>query len=132
MLANVEYGTIMHYIREDTRQIVQSKISNIFNTIINLGYVDIITSGKWNTIIYKQYEKKFYYARLEYNKIVDVCSDYLMYVMSIDQSEQYKSSYTCNDADMIIFDEFISKSFYKQNNFCLFQRIYCLTIFQIV
>ena len=123
MLANVEYGTIMHYIREDTRQVVQSKISNIFNTIINLGYVDIITSGKWNTIIYKQYEKKFYYAKLEDNKIVEVCSDYLMYVMSIDQSEQYKSSYTCNDADMIIFDEFISKSFYKQNNFCLFLDI---------
>ena len=46
MLANVEYGTIMHYIREDTRQVVQSKISNIFNTIINLGYVDTITNGR--------------------------------------------------------------------------------------
>lgn len=120
MLANIRYGTIMHYVREDKRQVVNAKISNIFNTMISLDFISIITNKKWNYVVYKPMEKKFYYANYDGEKVIDVSSNYFMYVMSIDMSEEYKSCYTCNYADMIIFDEFCSKNFYRQNNFIKF------------
>lgn len=111
------YGTITHYVREVRAQITQAKVETLFTTIIKFDYISKITEGRWNYIIYKPLQKKWFLSnRDKEGKITEVDSKYFMYDMSLDDNYNYKSSYVCHDADFIIFDEFCSP-YYKRNDF---------------
>ena len=55
---NVEYGIIIQYIREDKRHLNRTYVKDLFQTIIDCGYVEKLTNGKWNHIIYNAMQRK--------------------------------------------------------------------------
>ena len=81
-------------------------------------YIEILTNGKYNTIIYKS--RRFYYATIdEKMNITDTAPEYFMHVCSVDKAESLKSGYATSNSDFIIYDEFIGKFYYK-NEFVQF------------
>lgn len=115
MVCHKLYGTQIQYIRQKELMIMPKNIQNLFATILEYHYVDKITDGRYNSITYKS--RRWYYCKVdEDGKILEQSSDYFMINLSIDNNEEYKSSYNAPFGDFIIFDEFIGK-FYYPNEF---------------
>ena len=117
MILNKMYGTIIHYIREDEDMIRQSAVKDLFDIIISHDYIRKITDNKYNDVLYNKTVRRWYYCNTDENGIVTEKSNtHFMINMSIDNNERYKSSYNCDKGDFVIFDEFISKR-YCRNDF---------------
>lgn len=120
MCFNKLYNTKICYLRNDGDSIKASTISEIFNVISNYkdgAYIKKLTDGKYNAITY--HWKAFYYAIVENDKVTEKALEPFMYLMDVNEHEMYKSSFNVPDADIIIFDEFISK-YYKYNTCYMF------------
>lgn len=108
MIANKHYNIRLHYIRNKQSEVRASIVSDLFNTINKFGYVSKITENRWSEVRYFQMERKWYYVNTDENgEVTERNSECLMYAMSIEKSSDYKSGYSCNNADFIIVDEFI-------------------------
>lgn len=127
MTLNKLYGTIIHYIREDEDMLRYGVVKDLFDVILNRHYVEIITDGEWNSITYAKLEKRWYYCNVDETGIItDKAATHFMIDMSIDNNQKYKSSYNCVVGDFIIFDEFISNRYMRNDfiDFCdLFKTI---------
>ena len=53
MIMNKLYGTTIQYIRQTNDMITPRNSKNLFDTILSCGYVEKITEGEYNTIVYK-------------------------------------------------------------------------------
>lgn len=117
LLAYVDEGTVTHYIRSREQMIREANISGIYSVICERGYVEKITNGEYNTIIYLRNKRGFFLSFMNNEgDIIKQDTQCCCKVMSIDNSDAYKSSYQCDKADLVIFDEFIN-IYYKQGEF---------------
>lgn len=118
MLMNVEYGTIIQYVREDTDMIMPKNVLGLFDVILKNGYVEKITDNMWNGITYKS--RKWYFCNVDENgKIIEQSTKHFMQNLCLQEASLYKSSYNCPTGDLIIFDEFISNR-YVRGDFVVF------------
>lgn len=116
MLVWWHYGTGICYIRSNEQMIMPKSSKDLFSNIISWGYVEKISKGKYNTIIYKS--RRWYFAHTDENGDIDLqCPDAFCIMLSIDKNEQYKSVLETKN-DFIIFDEFIERYYYP-NQFVL-------------
>ena len=107
----IKYGVIIHYIREDRRHLNRAYVKDLFSTIVHCGYVDSLTHGKYNHVVYDSMQRKWYFAKLsEDGEVLEKDSKHFMIGLSCDMSDNLKSSYVCDKADFIIVDEFCSQS----------------------
>lgn len=121
MTMNKMYGTTIQYIRQKEMMIAPKNSKDIFKTILQYDYVEKITDGKYNSITYNS--RRWYYCKTDENgDIVETANEHFMFMLSIDNAEQYKSSYNAPLGDFIIFDEFIGK-FYQTNEFVNFNDL---------
>lgn len=121
MTMNKLYGTVIQYVRQTNDMITPRNSKNLFDTILDNNYVSKLTDGKYNTIVYKS--KRWYYAKSdETGEIVEQKNKHFMCMLSIDNAENYKSSYNAPYGDLIIFDEFIGKYYYR-NEFVRFNDL---------
>lgn len=121
MTMNKLYGTVIQYVRQTNDMITPRNSKNLFDTILDNNYVSKLTDGKYNTIVYKA--KRWYYAKSDENgEIVEQKNNHFMCMLSIDNAENYKSSYNAPYGDLIIFDEFIGKYYYR-NEFVRFNDL---------
>ena len=121
MTMNKLYGTVIQYVRQTNDMITPRNSKNLFDTILDNNYVSKLTEGKYNTIVYKA--KRWYYAKSDENgEIVEQKNTHFMCMLSIDNAENYKSSYNAPYGDLIIFDEFIGKYYYR-NEFVRFNDL---------
>lgn len=96
------------YCRDSKDHIKASNVSELFNVIINCGYIEKMTNGKYNNIYY--HWKKIYLVKYdENNKILDK-SSVMCHVLSCDQHETYKSTLNVPNLSLILYDEFITKN----------------------
>ena len=114
MLLNKHYGTITQYVRQNEDMIKPSIVGDIFRVIMNFKdgyYIEELTGGKYNTIYY--HWKKAYYARYDYatGKITEKAPNPFLQFLSVDQNFDLKSGYNAPDGDLILFDEFIGKTY---------------------
>ena len=116
MILNKKYGITIEYIRQ-TIDMIMPRHLKLFNTIIEHGYIEKITDGKYNNV--KYFSRKFYYINTETG---EECANEFMNCLSIDNNMDYKSSYNSPRGDLIIFDEFISK-YYRVNEFIDFEDL---------
>lgn len=117
MLIWWHYGTGICYIRTSEQMIMPKASKDLFSNIISWGYVEKISKGKYNTIIYKS--RRWYFAHTDDDgNIVKQCEDAFCIMLSIDKNEQYKSVLETKN-DFIIFDEFIERYYYP-NQFVMF------------
>lgn len=95
--------------------------SQMFSGIIALGWVEQLTKGKFNTIIY--YSQKWYLAKFDENGEKEYSApDPFCLGFSIASEEHYKSTAYPN-VKTILFDEFITRSYYLPNEFIFFQNL---------
>lgn len=121
MIMNKLYGTVIQYVRQTNDMITPRNSKNLFDTILDNNYVSKLTDGKYNTIVYKA--KRWYYAIADDNgEIIEQKNNHFMCMLSIDNAENYKSSYNAPYGDIIIFDEFIGKYYYR-NEFVRFNDL---------
>lgn len=112
MVMNKIDGSKIEYVRQRREQIMPKFILSLFSTIIQYGYVEKITNGEYNTIRNKS--RRGYYAHVNENGEMDkIATEPFIHFAGIDECMDLKSTYNSPDSNIIIFDEFISKIYYR-------------------
>lgn len=118
MIMHEMYGTQIQYIRQTENMIMPKALKNLFAVILDYHYIDKITGGKYNNVVYKS--RRYYYALTDDSgKVIEQAENHFMFCADIEKSENLKSAYNAPYGDMIILDEFIGKYFYP-NEFVRF------------
>lgn len=121
LIMNKIYGTMIGYCRQTANQIVPKNCYTLFEVIKKEGYINKITDKKYNDVYI--YANRVYYCNYDNKGKVVEKSEPIMYLLSVDNSELYKSALNLPNCDLIIFDEFVSNS-YNKNEFVKFCDIY--------
>lgn len=112
MVMNKIDGSIIEYVRQRREQIMPKFILSLFSTITQYGYVEKITNGEYNTIRNKS--RRGYYAHVNENGEMDkIATEPFIHFAGIDECMDLKSTYNSPNSNIIIFDEFISKIYYR-------------------
>ena len=120
LIAYEQDGTITHYVRSKEQMIRESNINKIYSVIESCDYISKITNNKYNSIEYRRNVRGFYLTYKDADgNIVESDTECCCKVLSIDNNDNYKSSYQCDKADYVIFDEFIN-AYYKSGEFVIF------------
>lgn len=94
---------------------------NIFTGIVNLGWVDKFSKGKYNNIVYARQRWWLCYIDDEGKKLY-TCEKPFAIGFAIGSQEHYKST-SYPDITTILFDEFLTRSYYLPNEFVEFQNL---------
>ena len=116
--AHVRYGTITHILRSRTTMIAESKIYKMFDSIRTQNYITKLSAGRWNDIEYSRIKRVWTLCNRDKDtcKIVEYDDEPTAVMMAVEQSELYKSGYTCTKADLVIYDEFQNNSRVKKDS----------------
>lgn len=117
MVMNKMYGTQIQYIRQSKDMIMPKNLNQFMDVIIRCGYIEKLTDGRYNSCEY--YARCWRYVSIVDGEIIEKASTPFMICLSLDEAQNYKSSYNSPLGDVIIFDEFVSKRYYP-NEFVLF------------
>ena len=128
------YNRTTMYMRSDAQQITLSNIESLYDVIIECNYIEKLYDGKYNTLVYKSIEHKFYLAKSSTDNdgklSTDVSDDCLCHVTCLEKWKEYKSNVNNPHADYIVFDEFMDTSrattrqmVELQNNISTFGRL---------
>lgn len=116
-----ERGEEFVYIRRFDEDVKYSRASTIFNALINDGWIEKLSKGKWNSVYY--YSKKWYFKKTDYkdpkNTIID--DKPFAYALSL-SSEEHDKSTSYPNVKNIFFEEFISRNNYLSDEFVIFQN----------
>jgi len=97
------------YQRCDESQIRLSVVQTLFDNIRNFGYIERLTDGKYNNVIYKPMEHCFYMANTytdEKGRVLhELSNDYFMRVICLENYLDYKSSISDPISLWCVFDE---------------------------
>lgn len=110
MCQNKLYGTVIQYIRQTDDMITPKYLKQLFETIILNGYIEKLTNGEFNNVQLKANKWRYIHVD-EDGKIDKIANKHFMYNLCINFSEVYKSTYNEPLGDLVIFDEFISKTY---------------------
>lgn len=98
----------MIYIRRWEQEIKPSNdIDTLFDGVKSIVNIEEDTGGLYNTIIYKA--RKFYFAKMEDEKIIDIDVKPFCICLALSQNEHYKSL-NFPDVTTVCFDEFLSEN----------------------
>lgn len=114
MLLWAKYGAVSAYIRQNTDMITPKEMKNFMNVIINNGYIQKITNGRYNGVRYWARHYTFVEWGTDGKKAAE--SDPFLWVGAINEHETYKSTLNLPTCNLILYDEFISSS-YPPNEF---------------
>lgn len=118
---NSGYENQLGIIRRWDEDFKGSKASQLFAAIVNLGYVEKWTNGLFNNICYRA--GKWFLCNYDENaKLVDISPDPFAFAFSLTSEEHYKSISFPN-IHTILFDEFITRSYYLPDEFVKFQNL---------
>lgn len=119
MIMNRDYGTIIQYVRQTENMIMPKSLRDLFSTILKYKYIEKITDGQYNSVVYKS--RRYYYALVDdAGKVIEQAAEHFMFCCDIEKEMDLKSSYNAPTGDLIIFDEFIGKYYYPNEfvHFC--------------
>lgn len=116
LCANKVDGITPVYIRHIHDSIAPKNLNKLVNVIVDYGYVEKLTDGVYNTLVYRAGEWR--YAVKKDGEIIDK-SDVIMYALSLDRAEMYKSTFNAPHGNIVIYDEFI-RDYYSNNEFIRF------------
>ena len=94
---------------------------NMFSGIVKLGWVEKYTNGKYNSIYY--YGQRWFLATYdETGKKINQAEEPFALGFSITSEEHYKST-SYPKVKVILFDEFITRSYYIADEFVKYQNL---------
>lgn len=108
LLCYVRYGITTAYIRTDVSQITWSKLEKLFSVIHEFEYIDKMTKGKYNRVIYDHLKKQWYMAKVEPDKPILRDKQPCMYALAIREQQTYKSTFNVPTCDLLIVDEMVN------------------------
>ena len=111
------------YVRRHEDPDLRPRIAGgVCNGIVALGFVDELTQGQWTTIIYKN--QQWFLACPDPENEGKVITDDKPFMIgfAVSQQEKYKST-AYPDINTVIFEEFLTKSFYLVDEFMLFMNL---------
>lgn len=113
LVMNKLYGTIVQYVRETNDELSPSHAEKLVEVVraYNQGeYIRKLTNGRYNSIYY--HWRGFFYCLVdESGKRVEVADKEIIHCLSIEDHEEYKSTYNAPLGDFVLLDEFIRKSY---------------------
>lgn len=124
MVMHKLYKTTLSYIRETEEQTAPKytrELLNVVNSYSNGKYIRLLTEGKYNSVKIDA-RRIFYVLRDENGKEIDRSPDPFMFLLSLDNWADYKSTLNIFRGDIIIVDEFVGK-FYHDQSFEAFLQI---------
>ena len=97
----------IEYLRNDNSQIVRANIENLFNTIVSLGYIEKIYDGKYNNVLYKTQQRKFFLIyKDDKGEVIDTSPEPICIVHALETAFDAKSGYNNPRGNYIVLDEF--------------------------
>lgn len=97
------------YIRENLDMIMPKNIRDMYSVIVDCGYVEKLTDGKYNSIRYEN--RCFWYVKLDENgDVVEKDNEYITFCFALNKIADYKSTFNNNKMDIVCWDEYISKN----------------------
>lgn len=126
MCANKLYGSHISYIRTAKNMTTVSKIKTLFDAINTYtlddgrNYIQHIYNDEYNKVYYLSREKRFVLAKEDSSDIEIKNGKTIMYVHSIDQSDELRSGFADINLDIVLYDEFVDGSATNNTlvNFC--------------
>lgn len=110
------------YMRASDEQIRPKNVRQIFNVIIERGYIEDITNGAYNSVT--QISRYWYLCKVEDGKVVDKDSDAFMVMVALNENDELCSSLNTPKGDWVVFDEFIShQNKYQKDEFFIFMDL---------
>ena len=100
LIAKSKYNYDTAYIRSQKSQVTRAKIKGLFNTINECEYVKELFP-QYDRVIYKWNQKAFVLA----NETEE--SEPFLYILDVEEWEDYKSSLVLPECNIFIYDEFI-------------------------
>lgn len=94
--------------------------STIFDGHVQNGLISELTGGEWNCVTY--YSRRFYFCKVVDGEKQNTDSTPFCYTFSLSDSEHDKSTSYPN-ITTILFDEFLTKSFYLRDEFVTFCNV---------
>ena len=108
MLIWAKYGAISAYIRQSDDMITPKEMKNFMNVIINNGYIQKITGGKYNGVRY--WARHYTFVKWDTEGKKESESDPFLWVGALNEHEIYKSTLNLPTCNLILYDEFISST----------------------
>ena len=105
------YGVEFAYIRQTDKMTQKQNMDKLTSVINAYRYVEMITDGEYNSTYY--FAHKLYFVHIGADGKVDKKSDAVMQALDIAHHEIYKSTLNMPQTFLILFDEFISQSYEK-------------------
>lgn len=117
----VEHGYEMAYLRRFREDFRGKRGQQLFEGIVNAGVVSELTGGKFTTIYY--WSSRWYLANYDekQGKMIPDSKPFA-YAFAISEMEHDKST-NYENVKNIIFDEFLTRSYYLQDEFVLFMNV---------
>lgn len=115
----VETGKQVAYIRRWKEDVIGRRASAIYAGLNEDGSITKLTGGKYSDVYY--INGRFYLCNYEDSKPVYNDDDCLGFLFSLSETEHNKSASYPN-VTLVIFDEFLTKQLYLQDEFVLFMN----------
>lgn len=107
LVLNFLYSYEIEYNRIDESQTTGSKIRSLFDVIEKFDYISKIYRGKYNAVEYKSRDKVFYLIlKNEEGEIIQRSQRPILIIHSLENWQDYKSSYNNVNGNWFIVDEF--------------------------
>lgn len=106
MVMHKLYNTTIVYCRTKEYQIMPKFTADMFGVIIENGYIEKLTDGEYNTVVYKA--RRWYYAYAnKAGEIEKQAEKHFCILMCIQKHLDYKSTYNDYYSDFFLYDEVI-------------------------
>ena len=114
----IDHGIPSAYIRRLDEMIKPSNLQDLFSP--HIEYIAEKTGKPWNSIYYRA--KAFYFAAYKDGKLIQRDQTPFCRAYAINTAETTKGQ-DAGEIKYILFDEFITRSFYINNEFILYQNL---------
>ena len=123
MCDNWEQGTVIQYIRQYDDMLTPSKLTDLFDVILQYGYVTKVTDERWNNVRY--WRRRWYYCNVDENgEETERAEKPFMTCLAINKEHDLRSSYNAPEGDFIIIDEFMrADKMYIRDEFVILNNL---------
>lgn len=118
----IKNGSTTAYIRRYEEDIKGGRGDSIFSGIVSLGYVEELTGGRWIDIKYRA--RAWYLAVKDFEDEEKWILDDrpFCYAFALTKQETYKSN-SYPDVRTVVFEEFLTRSYYLVDEFIIFMNL---------
>lgn len=110
------------YVRQMDEMTRPKNCRQLFNIIIENGYIEKITGGKYNSVT--NYSRYWYLCKIEDGEVVEKDPNAFMITVGLNEIDALASSLNTPHGDWIIYDEFISRQGkYFKDEFFMFMDL---------